>query len=149
MKKRWIVLTAIVALTIALLVPAIAQQTGRLHRRGFLAQHLANELNLSQDQRAQIKAILKKEKPNIEALMKSRHEMKDQLHSIKSFDETAIREIVQQQSGTIADAIVERERIRFQIMAVLTPEQQQKAKQLSEEFHGYLEKRLSTLGDEM
>jgi len=116
-------------------------------RTHFLAQHIANDLNLSDEQRTQIKTILQTERPAIQTLVHKFEAQNDQLHAKGSFDEAYVRSVAQQQSASYADALVEREKVRSEIMAVLNPDQQQKLKQLTTEFRTALENRLTTLGD--
>ena len=55
--------------------------------------------------------------------------------------------MAQQESTTLADAIVEREKIRSEIFAVLTADQQQKLNQISSEVRATVEDRIAHLGD--
>jgi len=58
-----------------------------------------------------------------------------------------VRGVAQQESGTLADAIVEREKIRSEIFAVLTPDQQQKVEQMGTEVRAAVDDRIAHLGD--
>lgn len=152
MKKGWIIIALAGALALSAFVPAIAQRPGGwLQKRhaGFMVQHIAHDLNLSASQRAQIKAILQNEQPRIQELLKKSQQANEQLRSKASFDGTFVRSIAQQQGSNAADAIVEREWIRAQIMAVLSPDQQQKLDRLTSEFRAAIGSRLATLGDEL
>jgi len=55
--------------------------------------------------------------------------------------------MVQQESATVADAIVEREKIGGEILAVLTPDQQQKLTQIGSEMRSAIDDHLAHLGN--
>jgi len=150
MKKSLIIFLALGVVTVGALSVSTARGSARWlqqQRSHFIAQHIAHDLNLTDDQKSQIKTILTNERPTIQSLMKKFDQQNDQLRSKQSFDESYVRSVAQQQSSTYADAIVEREKIRAQIMQLLTPDQQQKLSTLSTEFRSAIEDRLSNLGD--
>jgi len=152
MKKGWIIAAFTALLALSVLVPAVAQQRGgwlQKRRTNFFVQHIVNDLDLSNGQRAQIKTILQTEQPKVQALLKMSQQANQQLRSKGSFDEDFVRSIAQQQAGNMTEAIVEREKIRAQIMAVLAPNQQQKFNELASEFRTAIEDRIATLGDEL
>jgi len=138
------------ALMLAALVPAIAQQRNAWMQNrhgGFLVQHIINDLQLTPDQRSQIKAILQQERPAIVAIMQKSEQAHAQLRAQKSFDEAFVRSVAQQQAGTMSDALVEREKIRAEILAVLNPQQQQTFERLTTELRSAMTERLANLGD--
>ncbi len=151
MKGKTIAITAVIAgLILAAFASTATHASTRWlqqRRSHFLAQHIANDLNLTDDQRTKIKGVLETERPAIQSLVHKFEQQNDQLHSKSSFDETYVRSVAQQQSGTYADALVEREKVRSEIFAILTPDQQNKLNQLTTEFRTALEDRLANLGD--
>jgi Spy/CpxP family protein refolding chaperone len=151
MKKRYLIM-AVSAVVLTAVLTAGAQQMGGLRQHyahGFLMRHLINELNLSTDQRAAIKQILVEERPGLQELAKKAQQQRNELRSLSTFDEEKVRSIAQANSSTYVDFVVERERIRSRIFAVLTPAQQAKVKQLSDEFHQGMQERLSQLGENL
>jgi len=58
-----------------------------------------------------------------------------------------VRSVAQEQAANITDAIVEKEKIRSEIFAVLTPRQQQRLNQISDDWRDAMRDRLETLGD--
>ncbi|HVZ16599.1 MAG TPA: Spy/CpxP family protein refolding chaperone [Terriglobales bacterium] len=118
---------------------------------GMFARHLMNDLNLSDTQRSQIKQILLDERPTIQKLATSLRQQNQQMHSgdPAQFDEAAVRAAAQNESATITEAIVERERIRSRVFAVLTPDQRAKANQIIGEFQSHFADHLSHLGDNL
>jgi Spy/CpxP family protein refolding chaperone len=149
MKKTLIISLALGVIAVGALGVSTARGSARWlqqHRSHFLAQHIAHDLNLTDDQKAQIKTVLINERPTIQALMKKFEQQNDQLRSKPAFDEAYVRTVAQQQSSSYTDAIVEREKIRAQIMQILTPDQQQKLAALGAEFRSAIEDRLANLG---
>jgi Spy/CpxP family protein refolding chaperone len=152
MKKSLLMAALVGALGISVLVPAVAQQRGRwLQRRGgsLFVQHIVNDLNLTTDQRAQIKTILQRERPAILAILQKSGKANAQLRAQGSFDETYVRSIAQQEAENMAEGIVEREKIRAEVLDVLTPEQQRKFNQLAGEFRSAVQDRIADLGDQL
>ncbi len=97
-------------------------------------EHMARELNLSDAQTSQIKSILDEARPTVDALMRKLDDAHKQIEAATAngqFDETQVRALANQQAQTIADLIVEQERVKSKIYNVLTPEQ----RTLSEERH--------------
>jgi len=150
--KKIIIAVAAVALSLAVFGTAAAQQTEnwrQQRRQGFIGRHIARDLNLTDAQKASIKTILQYEKPAIESLASQLMDENAQLRSKTTFDEAFVRSVAQQRNATLADALVEREKVRAEIFAVLTPAQQQKANQLADEFRSALQDRIATLGDQL
>ena len=149
MKKSLIALVAVGAFLVGALGSGVVHAAGEFQtmRGGFLARHIADDLNLTGDQRAQIKTILTGERPTIQALVQKIQQDNEQLHSKTAYDDAFVRSMAQQESTTLADAIVEREKIRSEIFAVLTADQQQKLNQISSEVRATVEDRLAHLGD--
>lgn len=97
-------------------------------------EHMARELNLSDAQTSQIKSILDEARPTVDALMRKLDDAHKQMEAATAngqFDENQVRALANQQAQTIADLIVEQERVKSKIYNVLTPEQ----RALSEERH--------------
>jgi periplasmic protein CpxP/Spy len=151
MKKLTIAAT-IAGLCLVLLSTAAARQNRVLHSRvrtRFLALHIAHDLNLTDEQRAGIKAILEKEKPAIQSLAGEFLKENAELRSKPNFDEAFVRSVAQERSATMTEALVEKEKIRAQIFALLTPVQQQKVDQLADELRSVIQDRIGTLGDQL
>jgi Spy/CpxP family protein refolding chaperone len=149
MKKGIMILAAAGVLGITVTVAAAtARQASdfRDRRASFIARHIAADLSLTDDQKAQIKTILVTERPAIQALLHRIEQQNDQLHS-KPYDEAFVRSVAQQEAENVAEAIVEREKIRGEIMTVLTPDQQKKITQISSEVRSVIDDRVSQLGD--
>ena len=135
--SRFKVLAAVLAAALLAAV-AIAQNVvetsqGPEHFRGGFAAHMlgfyADYLDLTDAQQAQVKDILAKEKPNIRPLMQQMaqaHQQLRQLEEAATFDESKVRALATQQSQTMTELIVQKARIKSELIALLTPEQKDK-----------------------
>lgn len=153
MKTNWAITTGVCALCIALAASAttMQDQDGWMQRRvsGLFIHRIEGELNITDAQRIQIKTILQTEKPMILTLAERARQERLQLASRQTFDEAYVRSFAQEHESTVEDAIVEREKVRTEILRVLTPEQQQKAEQIREDLCSRFFERLTTIGDQL
>lgn len=98
-------------------------------------------LGLTDQQEAQIKAILEAEKPKVAPLLltlKANREALQTATANGAFNQEQVQAIAAKQGQTLAALIVEKERVQSQVYAVLTPEQRAQA----EQFRTRLEERL-------
>lgn len=149
-KKIGVVTVVVMLLVIAGIASARAAEqrfSGRV--AGLFLRHLMNDLDITDDQRVQIKQIMVEERPAIVALLNRLDEQNQQLRANDTFDEEHVRALAREQSQTLTELIVERERVRTRVMSVLTPAQREKAHQLRDEFRESIRARLNKLGDEI
>ena len=149
MKKIWLAAGALVLVGV---IAAAAQQAGsfrRMHARNFWVRHVMAELNITDQQREQIRQILKDERPAIQQLMQRGAQQRQDLRALGSFDEAKVRSVAESNSALYVDAIVEREKVRTKIFAVLTPEQRTKVNTMLDEWHASVQERVETLGEEL
>jgi protein CpxP len=151
MNKKTIAIVAVIGALILGVFASTATHASthwlQQQRTHFMAQHIARDLNLTDGQRTQIKSVLETERPAIQSLVHKFEQQNDQLHTKTTFDEAYVRSVAQQDQVNYADALVEREKIRSEIFAILTPDQQAKLNQMTTEFRTALEDRLANLGD--
>ena len=105
----------------------------------------ADYLDLTDAQQARINDILAKEKPTVEPLIRQLalgHQQIEQLEQASSFDETKARTLATQQSQTMAELMVQKARIKSELMQVLTTEQKAKMAQFQARQQARLQKRL-------
>jgi Spy/CpxP family protein refolding chaperone len=76
-------------------------------------------------------------------------QQESQLRSRDSFDESFVRSVAQQNAANMADALVEKERVRAEIFAVLTPEQRQKFDRIASELRVEIAARVANLGSQL
>ena len=87
---------------------------------------MIERLNLTDAQRAEIRAILAAERPTVEPLVHQLITAQEELRATiraRGFNETETRAFVARYTGTVTELIVAKERIAARIYAVLTPEQ--------------------------
>jgi Spy/CpxP family protein refolding chaperone len=147
MKHRTLLLASALVLIGAV---ALGAQEFHHYRHGnFFVRHIIRELDLSDAQVASIKQILVEERPALQALAEKHREQRDQLRALGTFDEAKVRTYAQNNTETYVQFVVEREKIRSRIYAVLTPAQQQKVDKLMNQMHGHMQDHLSHLGEEL
>lgn len=96
---------------------------------GNMLGRMGHYLDLTDAQRTQMKAILSKEKPTIQPLMQQLaqgHQQMRQLEEASAFDENKVRALATQQSQTLAELMVQKARIKSELVQVLTPDQKTK-----------------------
>ena len=148
MHKKSIILAAILmALAAGLATTAFAQHRGMGFGRnnGWMLKHMARQLSLTEAQQTQIKGIMADEKTKIKPMMQQlRQNQKAEDANVNgSFNENQARAFANKQAQLMTDLIVEKERMRSQVYAVLTPEQRQKALQLMQERQQHRQERMS------
>jgi periplasmic protein CpxP/Spy len=107
---------------------------GRRHG-GWMLKHMAKKLNLTNAQQGQIKTIMQGERAKMQPLMQQlrQNEQAQNAAITGDFNESQARAFAQKQTQIMNDLIVEKQRVKSQIYAVLTPEQRQKALQLMQQ----------------
>ncbi|HEX8367579.1 MAG TPA: Spy/CpxP family protein refolding chaperone [Pyrinomonadaceae bacterium] len=143
MKKYTIGILALVILAIGV-VFAFAQKRdggGRGERPfgppPFALEKIADELDLSDEQRAQIKQIAETEKTKIQVLTENARATHEQLKDLGTngvFNEEQVSRLAAQQAETTRQLIIEKERTKAAVFAVLTPEQRTKAAEIKNKF---------------
>jgi protein CpxP len=103
--------------------------------------HLLRQLNLTADQHAQVKAIFQKEKPAMEPLMQQMRQNHDSMKALEAagpFDEAKVTALATQNSQTMIQLQVEHERVKSEILAILTADQKTKLAQLEAEHEAHM-----------
>jgi protein CpxP len=101
------------------------------HGAGFggMLGFFGDYLDLTDAQRTQMKAILAKEKPTIQPLIEQLaqgHQQMRQLEEATTFDEAKVRTLATQQSQTATELMVQKARIKSELVQVLTADQKAK-----------------------
>jgi protein CpxP len=141
MKARRIKILAITAAVLLAIGAALAQ--GMHHHGGMMGgefgfgdhmlSYFSDVLDLTQAQQDQAKAILEKEKPVIQPLMKQLMQAHKDLSSLEdsgTFDEAKVRALAAQNTQTMTELLVQKARIHSELMQILTAEQKTKLQQL-------------------
>lgn len=110
---------------------------GGLHKgpggKGFNVERMSNRLNLTQEQRTQVQAIVdgnSEQMTDLRAKMQQNRETIRGLTQQTPFDEEEVRRLADEQGDLKADMIVLRAQQRSQISAVLTDEQREQMKNM-------------------
>lgn len=92
----------------------------------------AKQLNLTDDQKTQMKAILQKEHPGMKPLMQQQHQIDQQLREYGegNFDAAKVQALATQKAQVQAQLTVAETRIHNEMYQVLTSDQQSQLKQL-------------------
>jgi periplasmic protein CpxP/Spy len=92
----------------------------------------AEKLDLTDQQKEQLKSIMQKERPTIHPLMQQSHAIDQQLRGYAegTYDEAKVRALANQKAQIEAELTVQRTRIHNEVFQLLTPDQQAKAKEL-------------------
>ena len=153
MHKKSIMIAAILmALAAGLATTAFGQHRGMDFGRhdGWMLKHMAKQLNLTETQKTQMKGIMANEKSKVQPMMQQlrQNEQAENANVNASFDENQARAFANKQAQLMTDMIVEKERTRSQVYALLTPEQRQKALQLMQERQQHRQERMKKQAEE-
>lgn len=142
MKKKILVLAGIAALLIGATVFALAQHPGMREKMGGgpgdMVEHISRELNLTDAQKDQVKALLEAQHATEEARHTKLDELRKQIDAATAngqFDENTVRNLANQQAQLMADEMVDHLRLHSKIYGLLTAEQRTKADQMMK-MHG-------------
>ena len=138
MHKKFFISAAILMVVAAgLATAALAQRPngGFGRHSGWMLKHMTKELGLTEAQQTQIKGIMADGKTRMKPLLEQlrQNEQAENSSSNGTFNENQARAFAGKQAAIMADLMVEKQRTRSQVNAVLTPEQRQKAQQLMQE----------------
>lgn len=141
--KKLKIAAAVAAIAVVGAIVAVAQMS---HKGGFgqhfaglmnhheqFIDHVSSELKLSDAQKTQAKQIFADAKPRFEPLhdrLKETHKDSMNLGANGVFDEQKSQEVAARQAEIIKELLVEKERTKAALFAVLTPEQREQAKQM-------------------
>jgi len=143
MKKKILVLAGIAALLIGATVFALAQHPGMKERMpgtpGDMVEHISRELNLTDAQKTQVKALLEAQQATEEARHTKLEELHNQIEAATAngqFDENIVRNLASQQAQLMADQMVDHLRLHSKMYGLLTAEQKVKADQMMKMHEG-------------
>lgn len=111
------------------------------HRMGFFAQ----KLNLTEDQKTQMKAVFQKEHPTVKPLMQQEHQIDQQLRQYVEgqFDQAKVQALAAQKAQIQAQLTVQETRIHNELYQLLTPDQQSQLKQLEAQHEARMQQRMN------
>jgi Spy/CpxP family protein refolding chaperone len=139
MRNRIRIIAAIVGLVIGASVLALGHgfQGQGGHRRGpghgDMVEHLSRELNLTDAQKEQVKAIMASAEASAQGIHAKLDEVRKQIDAATAngqFDETQVRTLASQQAQLEAEMMVEHLRAKSKVFGILTAEQRAKAEEM-------------------
>lgn len=112
---------------------------------GPMMWHLAQKLNITEDQRTQMKAVLQKERPTVEPLMQQDHQIDMQLRQYVegTFDQAKVQALAAQKAQIQVQLTVQQTRIHNELYQLLTPDQQSQLKQLEAQHQQRMQERMN------
>jgi periplasmic protein CpxP/Spy len=122
-----------------------------MHRHGMgmgMEGHLhflAAKLNLTDDQKTQMKAIMQKEKPTMQPLHQQEHQIDQQLRQYVegSFDQAKVAALAAQKAQIQAQMTIEQTRVHNEFYQLLTADQKAQLKQMEANHEARMQKRMN------
>jgi Spy/CpxP family protein refolding chaperone len=117
--------------------------------RGKILQRIADKLNLTGDQRTQIKAVLVGEKDTLAPLLTTLHDARKNLRTaIRASDanETSVRAASAKVASAEADLAVERMKLYGKIAPILTDAQRQQLADLQQRADDFVDNVIARIG---
>ena len=129
------ILAAVLGLTLVTALAfgqAAVRPSGYGHRAsgfGNMLGMMGDYLDLTDTQRTQMKAILTKEKPTLQPLIQQLAQGRQQMRQLEeagTFDDAKVRAVASQQTQAMTELMVQKVRIKSEMMQVLTADQKTK-----------------------
>jgi Spy/CpxP family protein refolding chaperone len=116
------------------------------HMMGFFAQ----KLNLTDEQKTQMKAVFQKEHPTIKPLMQQQHQIDMQLRQYVegTFDQAKVQALAAQKAQIQAQLTFQETRIHNELYQLLTPDQQAQVKQMEAQHEARMQQRMNRNSNE-
>jgi Spy/CpxP family protein refolding chaperone len=110
------------------------------HMMGFYAK----ALNLTDDQKTQMKAIMQKEHPTMKPLMEQQHQIDLQLRQYVegTFDPVKVQALAAQKAQVQVQLTVAETRVHNELYQLLTPDQQSKLKEMEANHEARMQKHM-------
>jgi Spy/CpxP family protein refolding chaperone len=153
MKTKLFILTLAAALLAGGLITTKTWAAGSADAvplRGKILQRIAEKLNLTADQKAQIKTILAGEKDTLKPLLAALHDARKNLRAAIRADganETSVRAASATVAGAEADLAVERLKLYGKIAPILTAEQRQQISEFEQRADEFVDNAIDRIGD--
>lgn len=154
MKIKYLIMTLAAAVAVGGFTIYNAQAFERDHGRlrGPILQRVAEKLNLSEEQRAQIKTELWAEKDTLKNLFarlhKARKGLREAIHA-SAATEASVRAAAAKVAAVEADLAVERLKLHGKISPILTDEQRAMAAEMEKRLDEFVDGVISRIGDRL
>ncbi len=141
MRAKTLLITA--ALFVAGCAGTFAQRGGPSHGLGAgpMSGRMFRNLDLTDEQRAEIKKIMEAERSIMQPVHEQLRENREALNAATKagqFNEAEVTKLAEKQGDLMAQVIISRERVQSQIWQILTPEQRDKLAKWREKGQGGL-----------
>ena len=120
-----------------LIARADSRMWHRWHHGRNPVERMSSELNLNSAQKSQIKSMWETERPSIATLVREFAAESKEMESITrrgNFDQGKIQAIADRQGATVAQLLIQKQKLQSQIYTVLTPAQRTKADELEKRW---------------
>jgi len=117
---------------------------------GRILQRIARKLNLTDDQKTQVKAVLSADRGTLAALLGQLHDARKNLRAAihaGEANETAVRAAAARVAVAEADLAVERMKLYGKIAPILTDEQRRQIAALEERFDSFADNAIARIGE--
>ncbi|HTY87556.1 MAG TPA: periplasmic heavy metal sensor [Candidatus Acidoferrum sp.] len=124
--------------------------TGNKPDHGRILQRIAQKLNLTDDQKSQLKAVWNGEKDTVQSLIGQWHDARKNLRTTihaSGTNETAVRAAAARAAAVEADLAVERMKLYGKIAPILTEEQRRKIAGFEQRLDDRISSAIARLGD--
>ncbi|HEV2827992.1 MAG TPA: Spy/CpxP family protein refolding chaperone [Pyrinomonadaceae bacterium] len=147
MKKQILVIASVAVLVVAATVFALAQghpdgQKEKMRGPGGpeqMIEHLSRELNLTDAQKEQAKALFEAQRGIEEerhAKLEAIHKQIEEATANGQFDEATVRPLASQQAQLMTEEMIDHLRLHSKLFALLTTEQKAKASEMMKRHGG-------------
>jgi|ERR1700676_1205641 periplasmic protein CpxP/Spy len=111
------------------------------HGMGFFAK----QLNLTDEQRAQMKTIMEQAHTTMKPLRQQSHQIEQQLrqYAMGTYDDGQVQKLAAQKAQIEAQLTVAQTKVHSQLFQLLTPDQQAKAKQMMAEHEARMKSHMN------
>jgi protein CpxP len=142
MRKKVVLIVSAAGLLITGSIFVIAQKAmhnghGPFGHGGHLGGMILRGLDLTADQKLKVKEITTASRESVKPLIEQLREGHKQMAALGTdgtFDQARVEALASQQAGLISKLIVEKEKAKAQIFAILTDEQKAKAAEMRQRF---------------
>jgi periplasmic protein CpxP/Spy len=110
-------------------------------------EFFAKQLNLTDEQKTQMKTVMQKERPTMKPLMQQQHQIDLQLRQYVQgpFDQGKVQALATQKSQVQAQITVAETQVHNQLYQLLTPEQQAQLKQMEANHEARMQQRMNSM----
>jgi periplasmic protein CpxP/Spy len=129
--------------------PPPPSHTHGLGMGGHRMEFFAKQLNLTDEQKSQMKAVMQKERPTIKPLMQQQHQIDLQLRQYVQgpFDQAKVQALATQKAQIQAQLTVAETQVHNQLYQLLTPDQQSQLKQMEAKHEARMQQRMNSMNE--